>query len=71
MDDESLTVLLASAMLKSACASAKCRVSYELHRWFVDVVHLEFGEPDFDSPPDSPLDSDFAAVVEGDFPFFA
>jgi len=36
-----LTDLLAAAMLKSSCAEAKCRVSAEVHKWWVYVVHLD------------------------------
>jgi hypothetical protein len=41
VDDEMLTDLLAAAMLKSACAEAKCRVSAEVHKWWIYVVHLD------------------------------
>lgn len=41
MDDEMLADLLAQAILKSACAQAQCRVSAEVHKWFVYVVHLD------------------------------
>jgi len=36
-----LTDLIAAAILKSTCAEAKCRVSAEVHKWWVYVVHLD------------------------------
>jgi hypothetical protein len=41
MDDEMLCEIMAAAILKSACAEAKCRVSAEPHKWWVYVVHLD------------------------------
>lgn len=41
MDDEMLADLLAQAILNSACAQAYCRVSAEVHKWYVYVVHLD------------------------------
>jgi hypothetical protein len=41
MDDVTLSDLMAAAILKSACASARCRVSAEVHKWWIFVVHLD------------------------------
>jgi hypothetical protein len=41
MDDEAVADLLVLAQLRAPCAAlrARCRVSAELHRWWVDVLH--------------------------------
>ena len=41
MDDEAIADLLIDARLSTPCAHprARCEVSIELHRWYLDVVH--------------------------------
>lgn len=50
MDDERLGDLLASAILRSACATARCRVSAEVHHFYVDIVHLDPNANAYDCP---------------------